>query len=136
MGTLIERRQAAPLSRPSCRIQIFPGGLGVPRQSGEPSQLPPPVLFPLNVEPVIIQFGNQFAFRQWLTDRRIGDRIHPDFRRQQTNEVSLTVKVNSGLAPSLTDCPDCRTEIGSRLWGFWPKSRGKVRAPMRTGMQG
>jgi hypothetical protein len=115
---------------------MVPGGLGVPRQSGEPMHLAPPVLFPLSVEPVIIQLGEQSTFRQWLADRRIGDRIYPDFRRQETNEVSLTVKVNSGLAPSLTDCPDCGTEIGSRLWGFWPKSRGKVRAPMRTGMQG
>ena len=115
MGTLVERRQAASLSRPPCRIQIFPGGLGVPRQSGEPSHLPPPVLFPLNVEPVIIQFGNQFAFRQWLTDRRIGDRIHPDFRRHKTNEVALTVKVNSGRPPGLTNRPNCGSEIGSCL---------------------
>jgi hypothetical protein len=53
--------------------------------------LAPTVLFPLSIEPVIIQLGEQFAFRQWLADRRIGDRIYPDFRRQETNEVALTV---------------------------------------------
>ena len=115
MGTLIERRQAAPLGRPSCRIQIFPGGLGVPRQSAEPIQLAPPILFPLSVEPVIIQLGEQFAFRQWLTDWRIHDRIYPDFRRHETDEVALTVKVNSGRPPGLTNRPDCGAEIGSRL---------------------
>jgi hypothetical protein len=80
VGTLIKRRQAAPLSRPSCRIQIVPGGLGVPREAGQPSQLPPPIQFPLRVEPVISQLRKQFAIRHWLTERRIGDRIDPDCR--------------------------------------------------------
>ena len=91
MGTLVERRQATSLSRPPCGIRVIPGGLGVPRQSGESRHLAPTVVFPLSIEPVIIQLGEQFAFRQWLADRRIGDRIYPDLRRQETNEVALTV---------------------------------------------